>query len=498
MSPPRSLCGRSTFDAGSVSAARLRPGDRSLKAAMPKRLVAVAALACALCISCGASAQQRYTVESGDTLGAIAIETGCTVGELRAANGISGDAIRVGQRLSIPSCTPAETGNTYTVVSGDILGRIAENIGCSVSAIQAANNMSDDIIRVGQRLRIPADCSATGGASASSATPQPTRSGSGSGVASEDGGDLQPLMQRYGFNPPEHFRALVMEFTFDRTRSNVIRERIFDYDNTGSRSSGWNPASTVKLFAGIAALRRIRELGFTPDAQVTFHTSPSAHTYELRELVQDALGPSNNIAYNLLVTFVGWDYINGEFLTPSNGFRGTAMRRAYERTRWTEMGFQDSFRPSPEITITEGGRSRTIEARNGDHEISCHGAACTSLRDLAEALRRLMLQEQLPAGQHWSIPTDDLRMIRRTLRTDRRRGEEVVDALGEHISGDGVRFYHKAGYSADWYSDNVYVYDPTEDQAWIVSLAGYPGRDCLTEAAGIIGQIIASGELRRQ
>ncbi len=43
----------------------------------------------------------------------------------------------------------------YTVVSGDIIGRIAQKFGCSAEQIQKANHMTDDKIKIGQKLLIP-------------------------------------------------------------------------------------------------------------------------------------------------------------------------------------------------------------------------------------------------------------------------------------------------------------------------------------------------------
>jgi LysM repeat protein len=46
--------------------------------------------------------QVYYTVSKGDTLTKIGRKYGVTVSALRSANGISGDLIRIGQRLKIP------------------------------------------------------------------------------------------------------------------------------------------------------------------------------------------------------------------------------------------------------------------------------------------------------------------------------------------------------------------------------------------------------------
>ena len=48
------------------------------------------------------SAGSRYTVAKGDTLSAIARKKGTSVAKIKAANGLSGDLIRLGQSLKIP------------------------------------------------------------------------------------------------------------------------------------------------------------------------------------------------------------------------------------------------------------------------------------------------------------------------------------------------------------------------------------------------------------
>ncbi len=50
-----------------------------------------------------AAAAQEYTVQTGDTVGAIAKAFGITPAVLCSANGIKGNIIRVGQKLKIPA-----------------------------------------------------------------------------------------------------------------------------------------------------------------------------------------------------------------------------------------------------------------------------------------------------------------------------------------------------------------------------------------------------------
>lgn len=108
-----------------------------------------------------------YKVQNGDTLGGIAVKHGVSLKEVKALNaGMNYDRIKVGQTVYLPAkakagsaptatkATLAQDG-TYVVKNGDILGRIARQFGVKVSELKAANNLSSDMIKVGQKLVIP-------------------------------------------------------------------------------------------------------------------------------------------------------------------------------------------------------------------------------------------------------------------------------------------------------------------------------------------------------
>jgi LysM repeat protein len=440
-----------------------------------------------------------HLIEPGDFLETIAAETGCTVSELMVANNLVDDSIYAGDTLQIPVCTgSAGEGSggvspaaevpegTYVIQPGDTIGGIALRNGCSVGEVMTANSMSSDFIRAGDPILIPENCTGT---------PVEVRNSSVQRApAVRSGGDLASLMREHGFRAPSQFKAYVLSITFDANRQ-IVSQQSYDYNNTGDDFTNWNAASTIKLYSAIAALQKAEGMGFSHNATVTFHGRGGNHTFTLRELIADALGPSDNIAHNFLVTFTGHDDLNTRFFSSRNGFSHSAIRRAYETSRWMSMGEAASLRNSPRITITEGGRSEEIAARTGTASPNCDGAACTSLDDLAECMRRLMLQEQLPERETFRLSPEGLRFIRQTLATDRSRGMEVVEGLAAGLNRDDVVFFHKAGFAGDWYSDNVYVYVRGSSQAWVVSMAGYPGRSSLNSAARAIGEILAAGEL---
>lgn len=135
------------------------------------------------------SGAHTYKVQPGDTLSKIAARAGVSVRELAELNNIKDpNKIRVGQTLALPDyakplsagartrggsqAAPAKAakvesvkvpagGAVYVVVPGDSLSKIAKKYGVKISDLRAANNLSGDLIRVGQKLVIPGKEDAT-------------------------------------------------------------------------------------------------------------------------------------------------------------------------------------------------------------------------------------------------------------------------------------------------------------------------------------------------
>jgi len=102
--------------------------------------------------------ENTYTVKSGDSLWSVAKKLNTSVEELKAANNLSSNLLQIGQVLKIPSTTEAPTPGeyvTYTVKSGDSLYSIANRYNTTVKAITDYNNLSSANLSVGQKLFIP-------------------------------------------------------------------------------------------------------------------------------------------------------------------------------------------------------------------------------------------------------------------------------------------------------------------------------------------------------
>lgn len=106
----------------------------------------------------GIAATETYTVGRGDSLSMIAQRFGVSTSDLRAVNQIRNDVIRIGQELAIPGAatTLATVTAEHRAERGDTLSGIAARYQVSLSRLRAANDLRNDVIQVGQVLKIPA------------------------------------------------------------------------------------------------------------------------------------------------------------------------------------------------------------------------------------------------------------------------------------------------------------------------------------------------------
>lgn len=101
------------------------------------------------------SGSNYYVVKKGDSLWSIARANGLTVDELKSLNNLSSNVLHVGDTLLISSTdSTGDDGNDnyYVVKSGDTLWSIARKYNLSVNELKALNNLSSNALSVGQRL----------------------------------------------------------------------------------------------------------------------------------------------------------------------------------------------------------------------------------------------------------------------------------------------------------------------------------------------------------
>ena len=122
-----------------------------------------------------------YIVQRGDYLAKISKKYNITINSIKRLNNMKDDTIRIGQKLKLPGkvevgeqkvpegavAAPKAakkayapyTGATkeYVVKSGDTLGAIAYGNGINIRQLKELNNLESDVLKVGQKLKIPAE-----------------------------------------------------------------------------------------------------------------------------------------------------------------------------------------------------------------------------------------------------------------------------------------------------------------------------------------------------
>ena len=100
-----------------------------------------------------------YIVQKGDSLWSIASKNNTTVATLKNLNNLSSNNLSIGQLIKLP--TSNENGavgnndNIYTVKKGDSLYSIANKYNTTVDNLKQLNNLSSNLLSIGQQLKLP-------------------------------------------------------------------------------------------------------------------------------------------------------------------------------------------------------------------------------------------------------------------------------------------------------------------------------------------------------
>ncbi|WP_312470531.1 LysM peptidoglycan-binding domain-containing protein [Neobacillus sp.] len=107
----------------------------------------------------------EYTIKSGDNLSKIGVQFGMTVQQLKTLNNLTSDMIYIGQKLKVTgqtttpiqppaTTTPPVNVSEYVVQSGDTLGKISVQYNMSVQDLKSLNNLTSNMIFIGQKLKV--------------------------------------------------------------------------------------------------------------------------------------------------------------------------------------------------------------------------------------------------------------------------------------------------------------------------------------------------------
>ena len=98
---------------------------------------------------------RSVTVAQGDSLYTLSKRYGVSVEAIQAANNLSDIRLHVGQAIVIPGANYSVAGDTYKVQKGDTPHVIAEKLGVSEKALIERNKLNPSRLHIGQVLFVP-------------------------------------------------------------------------------------------------------------------------------------------------------------------------------------------------------------------------------------------------------------------------------------------------------------------------------------------------------
>jgi len=271
----------------------------------------------------------------------------------------------------------------------------------------------------------------------------------------------------------------------------------FHYRNSAKANNFW-PASTIKLYTVVAAFELLNELHMPLDSIVVFERK-NGNDWQLDtarvmpEMVSEIFRRSSNEDYTLLLRMVGIDRMNSRFLIESKGFHSSALMRGYVRNRPYLY-----VRTEPQrITVralTDQGKTiehkwsgRSYSKERGATILSETTGNCTSTRELAECLRRVLFHEHIPEEDRYNLTGEQLTFLR--------KGREGLTGLMNpkgFVAESALKifpkaiFYHKGGLISTYSLDLAYVDDSQQSgKRYIISIAANSGKETTVKAMSL-------------
>ncbi len=206
---------------------------------------------------------QMYTVRRGDSWSVIGKRFGVSVAVLKTVNNTRSNRLRIGQRVIVPidvdggamlaqerrRSTKTYTKSVYKVRRGDTWSAISARTGVSVRELKRYNRTSSNMIRPGQKVKVPGARPA-----ASSRDPYEVRRGDTlSHVAARTGTSVKELLKANGLNSPKDLRAgqkLVIPGktkTASRRSGQTIQYKVRKGDTIWALANRFNTSETELL-----------------------------------------------------------------------------------------------------------------------------------------------------------------------------------------------------------------------------------------------------------
>ena len=262
------------------------------------------------------------------------------------------------------------------------------------------------------------------------------------------------------------------------------------YGDSADAVNFW-PASTIKIYAVVAAVEQLNELNADLDAVLVYEHQTDGQwvldcARSAREMISEVFRRSSNEDYTLLLRFVGVDRINTQFLIPQRGFphaalmRGYVLGRPYEYVREEPQRITVIRRDGTRETVAHTWSGTSYSEQRGATVISATTGNCTSTREMAECLRRIMFHEHLPENERYHLTAEQLEFIRAggagLYGLENREAGPYAWKGGADTVFPDARYYHKGGLISTYSLDLAYVDDPTTGVKYLLAIAANTGK----------------------
>lgn len=215
-----------------------------------------------------AQEKATYQVKQGDTLYGISKQLNVSIAELQQWNNLDGNQIELGQELiyylqeeqtqelpeekseSLVNRSSGSENVFYIVKSGDSLYRIAQDHNMTVEELKELNNLTDNNLRIGQRLAVKKQSEAP--PSVAEFSKESTPQGVFSVYEIKSGENLENILSRFKMTENE-FRMLNPKLDTNRLPSGqqitILLPPSRNYDNPYLQKANLQDLGEVQVFS---------------------------------------------------------------------------------------------------------------------------------------------------------------------------------------------------------------------------------------------------------
>ncbi|MDR0621312.1 MAG: LysM peptidoglycan-binding domain-containing protein [Deltaproteobacteria bacterium] len=312
-----------------------------------------------------------HTVKAGETVSTIAANYKVSQRQLRDLNELSGDTIKVGQKLKIGTVpAPKSTvtgGEDYKVVAGDTVSGIADRYGLTSEELRQINNLSGNDLKIGQVLRVPAIRTASARASTATKESQGKESETATEIAGRLGVREENIQK---LNDISDDLAKVGQTIKVAAGGTVEREYVVATGDSMSVIAERHGMKTDQLRQlnglegdDIRVGQKLKVLDGRPEAQAQARAQASAAESGQRtgQSADGAAGRGTGRQGGDNSTYVVQSGDTVSQIAERHGMRSDALRQLNNLPN-------DNIRPGQKLAVSAGGADESTQARSSESQ----------------------------------------------------------------------------------------------------------------------------------